>query len=302
MLAQPPARSNRAPTGLWAWAAAGFGPIMDGMKAAVLQMNSGRDRAANLEQAKTLLYQAAARGAVLAVLPEHFACLVPEGRPHPHPEPLRGPTLAFLQQNARRLGMWIVGGTLAEAAPGGKTFNTSPLIDDQGRLVAVYRKIHLFDLALPGQPAWMESRLVRPGRRLVLADTPLGHLGLSVCFDLRFPELYRRLRMKGAAILAAPSAFTLATGRDHWDLLLRARALDNQCHLLAGAQWGDHGGGRQSFGSAMIVDPWGQVLARCPEGVGLALAEIDRERLAEIRGRLDTAALGRLLPAAWGKG
>lgn len=275
---------------------------MGGMKAAVLQMNSGRDRAANLEQAAALLNQAAAQGARLAVLPEHFACLVPEGQPHPHPEPLKGPTLAFLADQARRLGLWIVGGSLAEAAPGGKTRNTSPLLDDQGKLVAVYRKIHLFDLALPDQPAWLESRLVVPGRRLALADTPLGRLGMSICFDLRFPELYRRLRLKGAEILTAPSAFTLATGRDHWELLLKARALDNQCHLLAGAQWGDHGQGRASFGSAMIVDPWGQILARCPEGVGLAVAEINRPGRDGIRQRLDTAKLARLLPAAWGKG
>jgi len=275
---------------------------MGGMKAAVLQMNSVRDRAANLEQAAALLNQAAAQGARLAVLPEHFACLVPEGQPHPHPEPLKGPTLAFLADQARRLGLWIVGGSLAEAAPGGKTRNTSPLLDDQGKLVAVYRKIHLFDLALPDQPAWLESRLVVPGRRLALADTPLGRLGMSICFDLRFPELYRRLRLKGAEILAAPSAFTLATGRDHWELLLKARALDNQCHLLAGAQWGDHGQGRASFGSAMIVDPWGQILARCPEGVGLAVAEINRPGRDGIRQRLDTAKLARLLPAAWGKG
>lgn len=275
---------------------------MGGMKAAVLQMNSGRDRAANLEQAASLLAQAATQGARLAVLPEHFACLVPEGQPHPHPEPLRGPTLAFLADQARRLGLWIVGGSLAESAPGGRTRNTSPLLDDQGELVAVYRKIHLFDLALPGQPPWLESRLVVPGSRLALADTPLGRLGMSICFDLRFPELYRRLRLKGAEILAAPSAFTLATGRDHWELLLKARALDNQCHLLAGAQWGDHGQDRASFGSAMIVDPWGQVLARCPEGVGLAVAEISRPRRDEVRQRLDTAKLARLLPAAWGKG
>ena len=275
---------------------------MGGMKAAVLQMNSVRDRAANLEQAAALLNQAAAQGARLAVLPEHFACLVPEGQPHPHPEPLKGPTLAFLADQARRLGLWIVGGSLAEAAPGGKTRNTSPLLDDQGKLVAVYRKIHLFDLALPDQPAWLESRLVVPGRRLALADTPLGRLGMSICFDLRFPELYRRLRLKGAEILTAPSAFTLATGRDHWELLLKARALDNQCHLLAGAQWGDHGQGRASFGSAMIVDPWGQILARCPEGVGLAVAEISRPGRDGIRQRLDTAKLARLLPAAWGKG
>jgi len=160
----------------------------------------------------------------------------------------------------------------------------------------------LSDLALPGQPAWLESRLVAPGRRLVVADTPWGRLGMSICFDLRFPELYRRLRLMGADLIAAPSAFTQKTGQVHWELLLRARAVENQCYVLAGAQWGDHGGGRASFGSAMIVDPWGQVLARCADGVGLVLAEVDPARVLEVRRTLDTAQLARLLPAAWRKG
>lgn len=272
------------------------------MIAAVLQMNSGRDRRANWDQAAGLLAQAAAQGASLAVLPEHFGCLVPEGEPHPHPEPLRGPTLDFLSGQARRRGLWLVGGSFGQKAAGGRTCNASPLIDDQGRLVAVYRKVHLFDLALPGQPAWLESRLVAPGRRLVAADTPWGRLGMSICFDLRFPELYRRLRLMGAELIAAPSAFTQKTGQVHWELLLRARAVENQCYVLAGAQWGEHGGGRASFGSAMIVDPWGQVLARCADGVGLALAEVDPARVVEVRRALDTAQLARLLPAAWRKG
>ncbi|MFH1059917.1 MAG: carbon-nitrogen hydrolase family protein [Pseudomonadota bacterium] len=272
------------------------------MITAVLQMNSGRDRRANWDQAAGLLARAAAGGARLAVLPEHFGCLVPEGEPHPHPEPLRGPTLAFLAGQARQHGLWLVGGSFAQAAPGGRTFNTSPLVDDQGRLVAAYRKIHLFDLALAGQPPWLESRLVAPGRRLTVAATPWGKLGMSICFDLRFPELYRRLRLMGAELIAAPSAFTQRTGQAHWGLLLRTRAVENQCYVLAGAQWGQHGGGRASFGAAMIVDPWGQTLACCPDGVGLALAEVDLERVAAVRATLDTAALARLLPAAWRKG
>lgn len=272
------------------------------MIAAVLQMNSSPDRGANWDQAAGLLARAAAQGARLALLPEHFGCLVPEGQPHPHPEPLRGPTLAFLAEQARRHGLWLVGGSFGEKAPGGRTLNASPLIDDQGRLVAVYRKIHLFDLAMPGQPAWLESRLVAPGRRLTAAATPWGHLGLSICFDLRFPELYRRLRLMGADFIAAPSAFTQKTGQVHWELLVRTRAVENQCYLLAAAQWGEHGGGRASFGSAMIVDPWGQVVARCPDGVGLALAEVDLERVRQVRSTLDTIPLARLLPAAWRKG
>lgn len=272
------------------------------MIAAVIQMNSGPHPQANLEQAAGLLTQAAGRGARLAVLPEHFGLMLPEGQPPPAPEPLDGPTAAFLAGQARRHKLWLLGGSFAQQGARGRRYNTSLLVDDQGRVRAHYHKIHLFDLGLPGQEALTESRHYSPGRRLVVADTPLGRLGLSICFDLRFPELYRRLRLKGAEVLAAPSAFTAATGREHWELLVRTRALENQCYMLAAAQWGQHAPGRASHGQAMIVDPWGRVLAQCPQGVGLACAEIRPQRLGRVRGLLDTAALARLLPRAWKKG
>jgi len=248
------------------------------------------------------LAQAAGQGAGLAVLPEHFGLLLPEGQPPPAPETLSGSTAAFLAAQARRHGMWILGGSLAQQDARGRLFNTSLLVDSQGRRRAHYQKIHLFDLGLPGQPALTESRYYSPGRRLVVAETPLGRLGLSICFDLRFPELYRRLRLKGAEVFAAPSAFTAATGRDHWELLVRTRALENQCYLLAAAQWGEHAPGRASHGQAMIVDPWGTVLAQCPPGIGLAFAEIRPQRISRVRGIMDTAKLARLVPASWQKG
>lgn len=270
------------------------------MIAAVMQMNSGPRRRANLAQAEELVRAARASGAELAVLPEHFGCLRPEGTPWAEPEPLKGPTVAWLGGLARELGLWIVGGSFAQASPQpGLVYNTCPVLDPSGRLVAHYQKIHLFDLALPGRRALRESATALPGRRLALVDTPLGRLGLSICYDLRFPELYRRLRLKGATVLAAPSAFTKSTGQAHWEILVRARAIENQCFMLAGAQWGAHGQGRESFGRAMIVDPWGDILAECPEGPGLACAEVDPRALTRVRRLLDSTAHARLLPAAW---
>jgi deaminated glutathione amidase len=270
------------------------------MIAAVLQMNSGPGRRANLAQAEGLLRAARAAGAGMAVLPEHFGCLRPEGTPWDAPEPLQGPTVAWLAGLARDLGLWIVGGSFAQAsARPGLVRNTCPVFDPTGRLVAHYQKIHLFDLALPGQRALRESVTALPGRRLALVDTPQGRLGLSICYDLRFPELYRRLRLKGATVLAAPSAFTKVTGQAHWEILVRAWAVENQCYMLAAAQEGAHGGGRESFGRAMIVDPWGEVLAECPPGPGLACAEVDPKAVAKVRRLLDSTSHARLLPAAW---
>ena len=271
------------------------------MNAAVIQMNSTGDRRANLEQARGLLFRAASQGAELAVLPEHFAFLQAEGRPFERPEALRGALLQWLAGQARQLKMWILGGSFATRRPGKRrVFNTSPLLDDQGRLVAWYHKIHLFDLTEPGRPALVESATTCPGRRLVVADTPLGRLGLSICYDLRFPELYRRLRLMGAQVLAAPSAFTKATGQYHWELLVRTRAVENQCYLLAAAQVGRHAPGREGYGQAMIVDPWGEILAQCgTEEPEVVLARVEPRRVEQVRARLDSTAHARLLPRGW---
>lgn len=270
------------------------------MLAAVIQMNSSADRQANLAQAADLLRRAAGQGAGLCVLPEHFAHMQPEGLPLAEPQTIAGPTVSFLATLARELGLWIVGGTFAERARApGKAHNTCPVLDPTGRLVGVYRKIHLFDLAAPGQAPLLESRRVAPGRRLTVVDTPIGRLGPCVCYDLRFPELHRRLRLLGAQVIAAPSAFTKLTGQAHWELLVRARAVENACFVLAAAQWGPHGQGRESFGQAMITNPWGEVVAQCPPGPGLALAEVNAEVVEGFRRRLDSTLHARLLPRAW---
>lgn len=265
-------------------------------------MNSTSDRRANLEAAARLLAEAARRGAGLAVLPEHFSFMQSEGNRPARPETLRGPLVRFLAGQAKEHGLWIVGGSFAQKSRRpDRVYNTCPVLAPDGSLAAYYQKIHLFDLDLPGHPSLMESRYVLPGRRLVTLDTPLGVLGLSVCYDLRFPELYRRLRLKGAQVLAAPSAFTKATGQAHWDLMVRARAVDNACFVLAAAQWGRHNPKRESFGNAMIVDPWGEVLDRAEPGEGLALAEVNPEKTARQRGRLDSTPHARLLPRSWGE-
>ena len=270
------------------------------MKAAVIQMNSNQDRRANLEQASELVHGAAVAGASLAVLPEHFAYMQAEGLAPAQPEDLDGPTVAFLGGLARELGLWIVGGSFAENSPvPGKVHNTCPVLSPDGSLAAVYRKIHLFDLNLPERPSLMESKYVEPGRELGLVRTPLGMIGLSICYDLRFAELYRRLRLAGAEILTAPSAFTRVTGQAHWELLIRTRAVENACFMLAAAQWGHHGGNRESFGQAMIIDPWGRILARCPAGPGVAIADISENAVQKARGDLDSTLHAKLLPPQW---
>lgn len=266
------------------------------MKAAVIQMNSNQDRRANLDMAAELLRQAADAGAGLAVLPEHFAYMQAEGIAPAEPETLEGPTVAFLAEIAKELDLWLVGGSFSEKSKiKNKVYNTCPVLDPHGRLAAAYRKIHLFDLDLPERPSLMESRYVESGNSLGLVQTPLGTLGLSICYDLRFPELYRELRLGGAKILTAPSAFTRVTGQAHWELLVRARAVENGCFMLAAAQWGYHGGNRESFGQAMIIDPWGSILARCPAGTGIAIAEVSGTAVREVRNRLDSTMHARLL-------
>jgi len=188
---------------------------------------------------------------------------------------------------ARARRVHVLAGSIAEAvsAPG-KAANTSALIGDDGAILAAYRKIHLFDVAIPDGARYAESESVEPGDRTVVAPTALGRIGLSVCYDLRFPELYRRLADEGAEILCVPSAFTLFTGKDHWEVLLRARAIENLAYVVAPAQVGRHSERRVTFGNAMVVDPWGVVLARCPDGEGVCVAPVSRERLEQVRREL----------------
>jgi predicted amidohydrolase len=202
-------------------------------------------------------------------------------------ETLEGPTIGALRDLARRRGIFVVAGSIAEKVDQAKkTANTSVLIGDDGSILAAYRKIHLFDVSIPDGARYAESEVVVPGEQVVLAPTALGRIGLTVCYDLRFPELYRRLSQLGAELISIPAAFTLFTGKDHWEVLLRARAIENLAYVLAPAQVGRHSASRQTFGNAMIVDPWGVVLARCPDGEGVCVAPFRRDRLERVRQEL----------------
>ncbi len=253
-----------------------------------VQMTSTADRARNLDTSLRLVNEAADLGAKLVALPENFAYMGPEEQRLAGAETLEGPSVSALREVARRRGIFVLAGSIAERVPDDarKTANTSVLVADDGTLVAAYRKIHLFDVNIPDGARYAESEAVVPGERVVVAPTALGRVGLSVCYDLRFPELYRELARLGADILAIPSAFTLFTGKDHWEVLVRARAIENLAYVIAPAQVGRHSPTRQTFGNAMVVDPWGVVLARCPDGEGVCVARFDRARLDKVRAEL----------------
>jgi predicted amidohydrolase len=262
----------------------------------VVQMTSTSDAERNLATAEGLVERAAARGATFVALPENFGFLRSEGEPVPGAQPVDGPWVQRMATLARRLEVTLLLGSIPERIEGSPLIhNTSVLLGPAGDTLATYRKIHLFDIDLPGMEHLKESKRVRPGREVVVAQTLLGPVGLSVCYDLRFPELYRELTRRGARILCVPSAFTEHTGRAHWELLLRARAVENLAWVLAPAQVGHHGGGRASWGHAMIVDPWGTVVAQVAEGEAVALAEVDLGRQQRLRAELPALTHARLL-------
>lgn len=257
------------------------------MRVAALQMTSGPDVAANLAAAEALLSRAAAAGAKLAALPENFAFLGLKDTDKLRIAELEGdgPIQACMARAAKRLGLWIVAGTVplrleAEA----RVAAASIVFDDAGHAVARYDKVHLFDVDIPGRDeAYRESASIAPGSVPIVVDTPVGRLGLSVCYDVRFPELFRALSAAGAEVLSVPSAFTAPTGRAHWETLLRARAIENLCYVVAPAQSGIHPNGRETYGDSLIADYWGRVLARRPRGRGIIVCDLDRDRQAEAR-------------------
>jgi predicted amidohydrolase len=262
---------------------------------AVAQMTSTTDVERNLAVAEALVEKAVARGAVFVGLPENFAFLRSEGEPVPEAQDVEGPWVRRMAGLARRLRVTLLLGSLPERVPGeARVRNTSVLLGPDGATLALYRKIHLFDIDLPGMEHLKESKAVVPGDEVVVAKTALGPVGLSICYDLRFPELYRELARRGARVLCVPSAFTERTGKAHWEVLLRARAIENLAYVLAPAQVGHHGGGRTSHGQAMIVDPWGAVVAQVPDGDGIALGELDWDRLARLRRELPALSHARL--------
>jgi len=268
---------------------------MERYLAAAVQMSSGADRAANLARAEALVREAAGRGARLVVLPEVFAWRGPRDEEAAVAEPIPGPTTERLAALAHELAIHLSAGSLLEQTPGEpRAYNTSCLFDPRGALVARYRKLHLFDVDLPGRVSVRESATRAPGDDVVAVPTALGTLGLSICYDLRFPELYRRLVRAGAEVLLAPSAFTFPTGAAHWEVLCRARATENQCYLVAPDQTGTSPHGFADYGESLIVDPWGRVLARASEGEGVITAEIDRAYLERVRRELPCLAHVRL--------
>lgn len=255
--------------------------------AAVVQLTSSSDKEASVARAEALIDEAAKRGAQLVALPENVSYMGTEEEKLRFAEPLDGPTFSRLGAAAAKHGVWLLAGTLPERGPTpARAYNTSVLFGPDGARVAVYRKIHLFDIQLGEGATHTESSSVEAGGSATLAETPLARIGMTVCYDLRFPGLYRALVHAGAELLAVPAAFTVPTGRDHWEVLLRARAIENQCYVLAPGQFGQNTEKRQTYGRSMIIDPWGTVLALAPDRPSVAVAEIDLAHLRNLRRKL----------------
>lgn len=254
---------------------------------AAVQMASGPNVNANLLEAARLISQAADAGAGLVVLPENFGLmgLAETDKVELREPPGSGPMQEFLAKQADRHGIWVVGGTVPMLCDDPTRVRAACLVfDDRGRQVARYDKIHLFDVrVLDSNENYTESETIEPGDQLVAIDSPFGRLGLTICYDLRFPELYRALMDQGVDVMVLPAAFTAITGRAHWESLVRARAIENLCYVAAAAQGGYHVNGRETHGDSMIVDPWGVVLDRLPRGSGVVAGEVDLQRLASMR-------------------
>jgi predicted amidohydrolase len=270
------------------------------VRAAAVQLTSTADRDRNLATADRLTRAAAAAGAELVVLPEKWAVLGTPEETAAGAEPFDGPALTWASNTARELGIDLVAGSIAERVEGAdRGSNTSVHFGPDGEAHAVYRKVHMFDVEVGGT-TYRESEHEAPGEEVVLSQTADGvELGLSVCYDLRFPELYRILAVRGARVLVVPAAFTLATTREHWEVLLRARAIEDQAFVVAANQVGEHARGYRSGGRSMIVDPWGIVLAQAPDAETVVVADLDLERQAEIRRRLPSLANRRPEAYRW---
>jgi predicted amidohydrolase len=270
------------------------------LKVAAVQLNSSADQAANLAAADRLTRAAADDGAQLIVLPEKWTSMGSEQDQLAAAQSLDGPAITWARGLARELAVELVAGSILELVPGQeKPANTSVHVDRQGEIKAAYRKLHMFDVEVGGR-VYRESELEQAGEEIVLSQTEDGvELGMSICYDLRFPELYRILAVGGARIITIPAAFTLATTRDHWETLVRARAIEDQAFVVAANQFGAHPAGQHSGGRSMIVDPWGVVLAQAPDSEGHILAELDLERQLEIRASLPSLANRRPSAYRW---
>jgi deaminated glutathione amidase len=252
------------------------------LKVALVQLDAGSDTEANVRNAVRLADQAAAEGARLVVLPEYLQYRGSDDGYRASARPIPGPFSDAFAAVAKARDAWILAGSLAETGPQGLPYNTSVLIDPSGAIAARYRKIHLFDVDLEDGPSDRESERVSAGDRAVVADVDGIRLGLSICYDLRFPELYRALTDAGAEVLAVPANFLERTGRDHWEVLLRARAIENGAYVIAPAQVGS-AAGVAAHGRSMVIDPWGTIVAQAPDEVAIVHAELDLDRVASIR-------------------
>lgn len=254
-------------------------------RAACLQLNSGNDLAANLETLSAMATEAAANGAEFILTPEYALMMDGSGRTMRERALAAdgAPVLPTLAALARKLGVWMLAGSLTLRTEEERIANRSILIAADGRTAASYDKIHMFDCTLPDGKVIRESSAYRPGDKAVVAQTPWGVLGLCVCYDLRFPALFRALAQAGAEFITVPSSFQRQTGRDHWHPLLRARAIENECFILAPAMCGEHPGNRQTYGHSLIIDPWGNILAEGGDEPGIIYADIETERVAKVR-------------------
>jgi nitrilase len=262
-------------------------------------MNSGPDVAANLELAERLIAEAAAEDCRLVALPENFALMAERGRDKAHhaEQPGEGPIQAFLAAAAAQHRTWIVAGSMPLVSPAigdERVYGACPVYDDSGIQRALYRKIHLFDVDLDDSESYRESNSMYPGDEVVAVDTPAGRLGLTICYDLRFPELFRRLVDDAVTLFTVPAAFTATTGRAHWHTLLRARAIENLAYVIAPGQYGRHPDNRSTFGHSLICDPWGRILAEQAEGNAVVAADIDPGLPAKLRGEFPALSNRRL--------
>jgi predicted amidohydrolase len=265
--------------------------MSDLLRIGLVQMNSRSDKSENLTVAERLIEEAARQGAELVALPEYVNFLGPRELHEANAEPIPGPTTERFAALARRYGIYLLGGSILErSAIPGKYYNTSVLFAPDGEIIASYRKIHLFDVDLTGNVTSNESATILPGDRVVTAEVAGHVVGLTICYDLRFPELYRLLALDGAELILVPAAFTLYTGKDHWHTLLRARAIENQCYVAAPAQIGPHDPGQQCYGHSLVADPWGTVIAEAINRVGVVVTTLDFAYLREVRAQLPSLA------------
>jgi len=272
-----------------------------GLNVAVVQMNSQDDKRANIAAALDLIDRAAATGARLVALPEVWPYLGPDDMSRDQAETIPGPITELLAQRARQHGIYVHGGSIYEMRPGDPgMYNTAVVIDPTGDIIARYSKIHMYDVVLDGVAKFQESATVTPGAEIAAVTEIDGiQVGLTICYDLRFPELFRILALKGAQAILLPAAFTLMTGKDHWETLIRARAIENQLYMIAPAQWGTHPPGNWCYGRSMIVDPWGTVVTTATDGVGFAQATVDPSRVAAVRRQIPSLTNRRPEAYAW---